>query len=132
MYILFLQNSCSMILVPNGISVMCVAIFEKSLYFTYTGDTIVISVQIHLALPRIRADTIFRMQKGFVKRRAAPRRLIHVQTNIPLRRVGKRRRCQFLTLFKFKMLMSDAATTPLPHNTILCIHAHVKYPYQFE
>ena len=39
-----LQNSCSVILVPNGISVMCVAIFEKSLYFTYTGDTIVIGV----------------------------------------------------------------------------------------
>ena len=61
----------SLILVPNSIEWMCVAILEESLYFTSRGDSIVIGVRSHLALTRIRSDTILRMQTGVVKRRAA-------------------------------------------------------------
>ena len=37
------------ILVPNSIAVMCVAILEESLYFTSRGDSYVTGVRSHLA-----------------------------------------------------------------------------------
>ena len=48
----------SVILVPNSISSVCVAILEEWLYFTCRGDSYVIGVWSHLALTRIRSDTI--------------------------------------------------------------------------